>query len=558
MRSRHPRHHAPKAADLQAELRRARVRYRSIFENAIEGIFQTTSSGRYVSANPALARIYGYDSAAELIASLTDIARDLYVDSGRRAEFIRLLHERDTVQGFESQVRRHDGRIIWIVENARAVRDGDGELLYYEGTVEDISARKEAEEELQRSRRDIEENARISAALARVGREIISVLDPAPVVDRICDLTTEILGCDCSHILLRDASTAEYRVVAAHGYNPEQLETLRVLRLPETTLEAELEPFQRIDVVPFVPLENPTSQIAQLGLAYGITSGIHAVLRHGNEIIGIHGAGCRGATDPFTSSQVRIAAGMAQLTSLALENAALVEKLEQASRLKSDFVATMSHELRTPLHVILGYTELLLDGAYGSLSPPQGEALRRLDDHAHQLRELITTTLDLGRLDAGRLHVTVDAVHLHQLFAEVEGETRNLPGAAHLRFEWNVDPELPALRSDRLKLKVILKNLINNAVKFTLQGEVSITADKVDDTFEIEVRDTGTGITQEALPVIFEAFRQGDSSPTRRFDGAGLGLYIVQRLLEVLGGTIHVSSEPGKGSSFRIRMSSIP
>src|SRR5205807_579753 len=113
--------------------------YRSIFENAVMGIFQTTPDGRYLSANPALASLYGYDSPAALVAGMTDIARTLYVDPGRRAEFRRAIAENGEVADFESEIHRKDGSVIWISENAREVRDGNGKLLYYEGTIQDIT-----------------------------------------------------------------------------------------------------------------------------------------------------------------------------------------------------------------------------------------------------------------------------------------------------------------------------------------------------------------------------------------------------------------------------------
>jgi diguanylate cyclase (GGDEF)-like protein/PAS domain S-box-containing protein len=131
-------------------LRIAEAKYRSMFENALEGIFQSTADGYYISANPALARLYGYSTPDELMERLTDIEHQLYVDPERRAEFIRLLQENDAVSEFESQVCRKDGSVIWISENARAVRDTNtGELLYYEGSVEDITERKRVKEQLQ-------------------------------------------------------------------------------------------------------------------------------------------------------------------------------------------------------------------------------------------------------------------------------------------------------------------------------------------------------------------------------------------------------------------------
>src|SRR5258707_5108471 len=123
--------------------------YRSIFENAIEGIFKTTLSGQYLNVNPALAKMYGYDSVQDLVAGLTAINNQLYVDPNRRPEFVRLMQEHGVVRGFEAEIYRKDKSTIWISENARAVRDSSGGLAYYEGLVEDITERKRLEQEMQ-------------------------------------------------------------------------------------------------------------------------------------------------------------------------------------------------------------------------------------------------------------------------------------------------------------------------------------------------------------------------------------------------------------------------
>jgi two-component system, sensor histidine kinase and response regulator len=163
---------------VEKELRQTEAKYRSIFENAVDGIFQTTPEGQYLSVNPALACIYGYETPEELMASLTDISGQLYVDASRRGEFVRLLYEHNTVTGFESQVYRRDSKVIWITETARAVRDASGALLYYEGIVEDISERKQAEEELQKAKIAAESAANAkSEFLANMSHELRTPLN---------------------------------------------------------------------------------------------------------------------------------------------------------------------------------------------------------------------------------------------------------------------------------------------------------------------------------------------------------------------------------------------
>jgi signal transduction histidine kinase len=230
------------------------------------------------------------------------------------------------------------------------------------------------------------------------------------------------------------------------------------------------------------------------------------------------------------------------------------EEAEAADRAKTEFLATMSHELRTPLNTIWGYTQLFLSEALGALTSDQLEVLRRVDKNAKELLDLISAVLDVSRLEAGRLPVDLREVRVAELLQEVEAETQEIREQTSVASVWKVQKGLPPLCTDPGKLKVVIKNLIGNAVKFTEKGSITVDVHSYGSGIEIDVIDTGVGISADELAVIFEPFRQLESAKTRRFGGTGLGLHIVKRLLELLGGRITVESEVGRGSTFHVRV----
>jgi PAS domain S-box-containing protein len=199
-----------------------------------------------------------------------------------------------------------------------------------------------------------------------------------------------------------------------------------------------------------------------------------------------------------------------------LERQAL--ELEQASRLKSQFLANVSHELRTPLNAIVSYAALLLEGVYGPLAERQLKAMQRLDDNSRHLLDLINEVLDLSRIEAGRMPVTPTQFGLDEVVAEVLAQLDSIVARSGLAVTVEVPASTP-IRSDRQKVKQILLNLLSNALKFTARGSVRITATGTPDTIFVTVTDTGPGIAPEHHAHVFDHFWQVDSSPTRAHGG---------------------------------------
>jgi PAS domain S-box-containing protein len=230
--------------------------------------------------------------------------------------------------------------------------------------------------------------------------------------------------------------------------------------------------------------------------------------------------------------------------------------LEQASALKSQFLANMSHEFRTPLNAILGYTHMLLNGVTGPVSDQQRKSLSRIDSNSRHLLALINDILDITRIEAGRMPLTLSTFDVPELVNEVMSELEPIIRRSTLKVTAKTARNLRPVKSDRQKVKQIVLNLLSNALKFTPVGAVTISAAYDDNKrwIAIAVKDTGVGIAPGDQAHVFEDFRQLDSSPTRGYGGTGLGLSICRRLAQMLGGTIELVSELDAGSTFILKL----
>jgi signal transduction histidine kinase len=235
---------------------------------------------------------------------------------------------------------------------------------------------------------------------------------------------------------------------------------------------------------------------------------------------------------------------------VAIANARLFQAIESATRAKSQFLANMSHELRTPLNAILGYTELIIDRVFGEVPSKIRDVLGRVEKSGRHLLGLINDVLDLSKIEAGQLNLSLADYSVRDIVQTVVTAVEGLAADKKLALVTTVSPDLPMARGDERRLTQVLLNLVGNAIKFTEVGQVAITVAVADGSFTVSVTDTGPGIALEDQQRIFDEFQQADSSNTRSKGGTGLGLAIARRIIQMHGGNLWVESTPGTGATF--------
>ncbi len=398
--------------------------------------------------------------------------------------------------------------------------------------------------------------AAISSALAHVGETLSKHLGEPDILDRVNHLAVEVIRCDFSSVFLFDEKRGVYWLASNVGSSPEVLAELSQLEFPANSLPI-LRALRPGALIAIDDTNDDSMVPPELSRRLEVASELVAPVARGDRIIGALVIGYRERRGPFSDREQRLTRGIAHTTAIMVENGRLIADLQSANRLKSEFVATMSHELRTPLNVIMGYAEMLADGIFHPAEPEWTGTIGRIQEHAIELLELVNATLDMGRLESGRETVEIGNVDLDRLLADLGRELKPL-AQPPVTLTFANDVGGGPIRTDRVKLKTILKNLVGNALKFTTAGSVHVAVAAApdpngeDELAVFSVCDTGIGIAPEHVSMIFDMFRQVDSSSTRRFSGVGLGLHIARRLVDLLGGTIAVESTPGEGSTFTV------
>jgi signal transduction histidine kinase len=383
--------------------------------------------------------------------------------------------------------------------------------------------------------------------LAALGHDLAGQETPADVATRLVTYATTLVPADVclvAPLVTADDGTRLFRVTHAVGTTPRLREEFLGVELPqESPIVADI---LRRGVL----LEPDDAPESELGKIVGSQAGVQALyvaLQRGSEPLGILSWVRRAS---FTAAECQMAARLADPAALALKTTRLLADLRESSRLKSQFVSTVSHELRTPLNVILGFAEMARDVDFALAD--RSLCLDRIHSAGRELLTLIESTLEVGRLEAARSPVRIETIRLPTFWSELAQTCATIPREPAVHLDWALDVADVAIAIDPHKLRVIVRNLVGNALKFTTQGHVRATLQLTGDRLALCVSDTGIGIRPEDQRVIFEMFRQADGSDARRFGGTGLGLYIVRCFAEQLGATVDVESAPGAGATFRV------
>jgi signal transduction histidine kinase/putative methionine-R-sulfoxide reductase with GAF domain len=420
--------------------------------------------------------------------------------------------------------------------------------------------------EIDEKSRALEELSRNQAQLSRLSTALQEPLSLAEQLTRVLDAARQVVGLDHLYIWTPTATGDGFVVSAGAGLSSSDWRDLVGVVIPMDEAGAlaavyrEGEPLLFTEAHPLPEkyrLRLPYSAIAALRIKSFLVSPMIARGR----TVGVLSADNRLSWAPIPAHTVDLLHAFAAQAAVAVENARLFQEiqdkgreLELASKHKSQFLANMSHELRTPMNAVLGYTDLILDGIFGDVPEPIRDTVERIKSNGQHLLGLINDVLDLSKMEAGQLTLSLADYAMEEVVYSVVSAVESLAAGKKLTLEAIVPPDLPPGRGDERRLTQVLLNLAGNAIKFTDTGRVTIEARAAGGAFVVSVSDTGPGIADADQGKIFEEFQQADSSSTRTKGGSGLGLSISRRIVELHGGRLWMESVLGEGSTFHFML----
>ena len=385
-------------------------------------------------------------------------------------------------------------------------------------------------------------------ALREIEMAITSSLDLRAVLDVLLERIDVFLPYAVVTVTLVNRKTGELEPIACHNLDESEWKAViaRRIRLDQASER------DRAPVTILNAQTDPRAQQSEFLRKNNLVSYLRLPLVAKNEVSGFLTFFTKEEHE-FKAEEVKFLTTLSSQAAIAIHNSQLYEEMSRSNKVKDEFLNIMSHELRTPINVVMGYTQLLKDGALGENNPQQAAAIDTIAKQSKELLGMVNSLLYATSLEGNGAKLQAGEVKLKDLILELEADYQSQP-KREITLVWDDPAELPIIETDGPKLKQVLQNIINNAIKFTERGTVTISVrySLNDKKVQFAVADTGIGIALLEKPHIFERFHQADSSQTRSFGGLGLGLYVVKEFTALLGGQISVESELGKGSIFTL------
>jgi signal transduction histidine kinase/HAMP domain-containing protein len=416
--------------------------------------------------------------------------------------------------------------------------------------------------EIDEKGRALEQLSRNQEQLYRLSAALQEPLSLSEQLTRVLDAARQVVGLDRIYVWTLGPDAAWLMVTAQAGFDERDWRDLAGVSIPIREAGA-LAAVCRDGVPLRFAGDHPLPVEYRLRPPYSTLAGLRVksflvipMIARGHTV-GVLAADNQRSRVPISAHTLNLLQAFAAHAAVAVDNARLFQEiqeqsraLELASKHKSQFLANMSHELRTPMHAVLGYTDLILDDIFGDVPPRIRETLERVKTNGHHLLGLINDVLDLSKIEAGQLTLSLGDYAMGDVVHGVVSAVQSLAAEKKLALETMVPADLPRGRGDERRLTQVLLNLAGNAIKFTETGRISIDARASDGALVVSVSDTGPGISEADQQKIFEEFQQVDSSSTRTKGGSGLGLSISRRIVELHGGRLWVESALGEGSMF--------
>jgi PAS domain S-box-containing protein len=525
---------------------------RQVLDTIPSRVFWKDHSLNFIGSNQAFALDAGLSSPEELVGKndfdMTWAEQAKLYQNDDRA----VMESQEPKLNFEEPHTASDGRITWVRTSKVPLLNIRGQVDGILGIYDDVTAEKAAEEAIRRQNQYL-------AVSSEIGRLVTSTLDLNTIFSRTVSLVSERFGFYHSSIFIIEETGFNAILREATGEAGEKMKAQRhSLVVGSNSIvgkAAESGQPMVVNDVESEPLHRPNPFLLDT------RSEVAIPLRIGTRIVGVIDIQST-QINAFSQDDISVLQSLADQVAVAIDNARsyelsqqLIKDLREVDQLKSQFLANMSHELRTPLNSIIGFSRVILKGIDGPVSEMQQQDLTAIYNSGQHLLGLINDVLDLARIEAGKMELNFEEVHLAEMATSVMSTAKGLVKEKLIHLIQHIPASMPAVRGDTMRVRQVLLNLISNASKFTDEGSITVEASiQKSPTGKMEalinVIDTGPGISVEDQERLFKAFSQVDGSATRKSGGSGLGLSICANLIQLHGGKIGVHSELGRGSTF--------